>query len=121
MEYQLDQRRLWVALSDVFVGKEPDYQSIARVAKNYAIEDVEFALFERVAPVYIYNGLTPAPPVCWSFDEEELVSDIEFLIERRSRQGGVGKCISTVAGWVIRRWFSNVWIEIKAEIEKANA
>lgn len=118
MENQLDEQKLWVALSYVFVDTEIDYKYITSVAKNYSIEEVEFALFERVAPVCIDNMLTPAPPVWWFFDEKQLISDIESLVERRSRQGAVGKCMSTVMGWLIRLVCSSVWAEIKAEIEK---
>lgn len=85
---RLDEHRLWMALSYVFVDTETDYKYIASVAKNYSIKEVEFSLFERVAPVCICNMFTPVPPACWLFDEKQLVSDIELLIEKRSSQGG---------------------------------
>lgn len=119
MENKLDERKLWVALSYVFVDAEVDFSAITKVAKNYSIEEVEFALFERVAPICIGNMLTPAPPIWWFFDEEQLASDIESLVKKRSSQGIVGKCMSTVVGWLIRLICSSVWAEIKAEIEKA--
>src|SRR5476649_882394 len=98
MEYQLDQRRLWSALSDLYVDTEVDYKQIAEVAKNYSIEEVEFALFERVAPVCVSNMLSPVPPIWWYFDEDQLVMDIEALIKKRAEQGVVGKYRSVVAG-----------------------
>lgn len=119
MANKLDEQRLWVALSNVFIDIETDYPDIARVAKDYPIEEVEFAFFERVTPVCFDNLLTPAPSVIWAFDREQLISDIESLIEKRSRQVFLGKCMSAVTGWLIRRFYSNVWREIKAEIEKA--
>ncbi|VVQ17401.1 hypothetical protein PS938_04414 [Pseudomonas fluorescens] len=119
MEDKLDQRKLWVALSDLFVDTEVDYKKIAEVAKNYSIEEVEFALFERVAPVCISNMLTPAPPIWWYFDEEKLLVDIEALIKKRAEQGIVGKYRSAVAGRLRRLISSSVWAKLKAEIEKA--
>ncbi|VVO60074.1 hypothetical protein PS850_00762 [Pseudomonas fluorescens] len=115
---KVDEQKLWAALSYVFVDAEIDYRSIVDVAKNFSIEEVEFALFERVAPVCISNMLTPAPPVWWFFDEAQLVADIEILIQKRSRQGGAEKCMTAVIGWVIRIICKSVWAEIKAEVEK---
>ncbi|MOA29841.1 hypothetical protein D3C78_1508810 [compost metagenome] len=60
------------------------------MAKYHSIEEVEFALFERVAPVCISNMLTPAPSICWHFDEEQLLVDIESLVKKRAGQGGGG-------------------------------
>ncbi|WP_112194898.1 hypothetical protein [Pseudomonas sp. LG1E9] len=119
MANQLEQHQLWSALSSLFVGSEVDYEYVARVAKNYSISDVEFALFERVAPVCISNMLAPVPPVWWYFDEEQLVEDIECLIKKRARQGLAGKCLSAMAGRLIRLVSASVWSELKAEIESA--
>lgn len=121
MEYQLDQRRLWSVLSDLYVDTEVDYKQIAEVAKNYSIEEVEFALFERVAPVCVSNMLSPVPPVWWCFDEDQLVMDIEALIKKRAEQGVVGKYRSVVAGRLRRVISSSVWAKLKAEIERAKA
>jgi hypothetical protein len=116
---QLEQRQLWLALSNLFVDSEVDYKQVAGIAKNYAIKDVEFALFERVAPVCISNILVPVPPVWWYFDEEQLVADIESLVKKRARQGVMGKCLSAVARRLIRLISAKVWAELKVEIELA--
>jgi hypothetical protein len=121
MENQLDQRQLWAALSDLFVDANVDYKHIAGVAKNYSVEEVEFALFERVAPVCVSNMLAPVPPVCWCFDKEQLVADIESLIKKRVEQGVIGKCLSGVMGRLIRIVSAKVWAELKAEIERVKS
>lgn len=121
MENQLDQRQLWAALSDLFVDASVDYKHIAGVAKNYSVEEVEFALFERVAPVCISNMLAPVPPVWWYFDKEQLVADIESLVNRRAEQGVIGKCLSGVMGRLIRIVSAKVWAELKAEIERVKS
>jgi hypothetical protein len=121
MENQLDQHQLWSALSDLFVDTNVDYKHIAEVAKNYSVEEVEFALFERVAPVCVSNMLAPVPPVCWYFDKEQLVADIESLVEKRGEQGRVGKYLSGVMGRLIRIVSARVWAELKNEIEIAKA
>jgi hypothetical protein len=121
MENQLDQRQLWAALSDLFVDANVDYKHIAGVAKNYSVEEVEFALFERVAPVCVSNMLAPVPPVCWYFDKEQLVADIESLVKKRVEQGVIGKCLSGVMGRLIRIVSAKVWAELKAEIERVKS
>lgn len=98
MESNSGERKLWMALSYVFVDNDTDYEYIASVARSYPIDDVEFALFERAAPVCIYNGMTPAPSVCWFFDEEQLIADIESLVARRKRYGVVAKLTSAYVG-----------------------
>ncbi|WP_122848386.1 DUF7079 family protein [Pseudomonas viridiflava] len=117
MESKREQRRLWLALSDLFVDVEVDYKQVAQVAKDYAIEEVEFALFERVAPVCMSNMLTPAPPVWGGFSEEQLVEDIECLVNKRAIQGVLGRCQIAVGGCLIRLISSGVWAKLKLEIE----
>jgi hypothetical protein len=117
VEDKLNQKILWVALSELFVDSEVDYKGVAKVARKYSIDEVEFALFERVAPVCVSNMLTPAPPIWWYFDEEQLISNIESLIKKRSGQGFAGKCISIVVGCLMRLICLNVWSKLKAEME----
>jgi len=111
-------RQLLVALSSAFVDSDVDYKYIASIARNYSLSYVEFAFFERVAPVCIYNMLAPIPPVCWFFDEDQLFLEIELLVKKRARRGVVGMGIVAVQGWLIRLVCKGLWAEIKAEIEK---
>lgn len=121
MEDQLESKKLWMALSYVFVDTEIDYKVIAEAARQYSISEIEFAFFERVAPVCVDNMLTPAPSVWLSFDEGQLVSDIESLIRRRAGQGWIGKCMSLISGFFIRLYCKEVWTELKGEIERSRA
>lgn len=120
MEDRLEQRQLWFVLSELFVDSKIGYEQVASVAKNYSLGEVEFVLFERVAPVCISNMLAPIPPICWYFDKAQLVMDIEALIERRAQQSRVGKCISKLKGHLIRWLSAGVWKKLKVEIEKTN-
>ena len=119
MADKLDQRRLWSALSGLYVDTEVNYKQIAEVSKKYTIEEVEFALFERVAPVCFSNMLSPLPPIWWYFDEDQLVMDVEALIRKRATQGVVGKYRSIVAGRLRRLISLSMWGKLKAEIERA--
>jgi hypothetical protein len=119
VENKLNDRALWVALSYAFTDTEIDYSRLMTVAKHYSVDEVEFALFERVAPVCVGNMLTPAPSIWWYFDEGELVCDIELLVARRTAQGLSGKCLSTLSGWFIRLYCSRLWKKIQCELVKA--
>lgn len=121
MENQLEQRKLWSALSDLFVDSKVDYKQIAETVKNFSIEEIEFALFERVAPICIGNMLAPIPPIWWYFDEDQLVLDIESLVKKRARQGVIANCACAVQRRLIRRISSGTWAELKVEIENAKS
>jgi len=112
-------KQLWVALSGAFVDGDVDYKYIASIARGYSLSHVEFAFFERVAPVCIYNMLAPIPPVCWFFDEDQLFLEIELLIHKRASGGVVRMGVVTVQRWFMRLVCRGLWAEIKAEIEKA--
>lgn len=116
----LTERQLWVALSQVFVDTEIDFPALIEVAKHFTVEEVKFAFFERVAPVCIGNMLTAAPPVWWSFEENELVGNIERLIAKRARQGPLGRLLTLGKRYWIRLICLRVWADIRASVEKAN-
>ncbi|MGO4005055.1 DUF7079 family protein [Pseudomonas fluorescens] len=119
MERTLTSRELWVALSDLFVDTDVDYKRIARVISGCSIEEVEFALFQRVAPVCVANMLTPAPPVWWYFDEGKLIEEIEALIKRRSNMGLIGKVGAFVNGRLTRIVCYKVWSSLRLEMVSA--
>lgn len=114
-----EERRLWIALSDIFVDNETDYEYIARVAKLYPFEQVRFAFYRRVAPVCIYNAFGPAPAVWTGFDEKELCADIEKYIEEESRRLIVGDIVSFLGRVFVWTFFREALVKVKEEIDKA--
>jgi hypothetical protein len=108
---------LWLVLSGSFADNEVDYGRIASVAKNYSLSEVEFAFFERVAPVCIYNMLMPAPSVYWFFDGDQLFSEIESLIKKQASRGPASKLVALAQGWFIRLACREIWAEIKTELK----
>lgn len=109
-----EERQLWSALSEIFVDNETDYDYIARVASNHPYEQVRFAFYRRVAPVCVYNALTPLPPIWCGFAEEELFADIEKYIEAESRRLIFGDVVSFLG-----RVF--VWAVFRGELAKVKA
>lgn len=99
---------LWMKLSNIFVDTETDIAAMAKFVKRYPLEDIEFALFERVAPVCIYNVMASIPPVCWGSDEEMLVRDICAYVECRSRAGSFRRILSRIKIALNRWYYSDV-------------
>lgn len=117
MASQLNKSSLRIALSDLFVDSETDYEYIARIAKDYPLPEVEFELFERVAPVCLGNMFSPVPPIWGGFNEEKLISDIEEYSRKCSVQGGAGKAKSYIYRCFIRIYCAGLWSRLKEEIE----
>ena len=83
MEHTLNEEDLYIALSDLFVDNEVDYNHIASVAKLFPTSYVEHALFNYVAPYCYHNALTPVPSVYYFFDEDELLSAIDDIKKKK--------------------------------------
>ncbi|WP_392564622.1 hypothetical protein RHO13_03965 [Orbus wheelerorum] len=75
----LREKELYIALSDLFIDNEVNYKNIASVAKLFPVEHVKNVLFNYVAPACYYNTTTPVPPICYFFDADELMHDINKI------------------------------------------
>ena len=93
MEHTLNEEDLYIALSDLFVDNEVDYNHIASVAKLFPTSYVEHALFNYVAPYCYHNVLTPVPSVCYFFDEDELLSAIDNIKKKKIVPLVKSKCV----------------------------
>jgi len=113
-----EEKVLWSALSELFVDTEPDYDAIARVTRQYSWEQVRFAFYRRVAPVCVYNALTPAPPVWTGFDDEQLHADIERYIEEESRRLIFGDAISCLGRLFVWTFFRGALAQVKAAMAR---
>lgn len=116
MANALNEHELWAELSDLFIDIEIEERLIARSIKDYPIEQIEIALFEKVGPVCVSNLMTTIPPVIWGFDKADLVGAIEELIEKRSRSWIIGRSMFRVKVWFIRRVLAGTWKRLKQEI-----
>ncbi|HCN44991.1 MAG TPA: hypothetical protein DIT18_04495 [Pseudomonas sp.] len=113
-----EEKQLWSALSDLFVDTEPDYDAIARVARQHSWEQVRFAFYRRVAPVCVYNALTPVPPVWTGFDDEQLHGDIETYVERESRRLIFGDVVSFMGRVFVWALFRGELAKVKAAMDR---
>ena len=89
----LNEKELYVALSDLFVDNQADYNHIASVVKLYPISYVEHVLFYYVAPACHYNTIGPVPPVWCFFDEDDLMSAIDDIKKNKIAPFIKSKCV----------------------------
>ncbi|MFJ3483672.1 hypothetical protein ACIPL1_09845 [Pseudomonas sp. NPDC090202] len=109
--------KLWMELSDLFIDTEIEYACIARRIADFSVEEIEFAVFYRVAPICVWNMMTAIPPV-WAGFSEEIISEIEGLIEIRRRRGWWGRISATWTALWMRLFCLPIWPAFKAELIK---
>lgn len=112
MEHTLNEEDLYIALSDLFVDNEVDYNHIASVAKLFPISYVEHALFNYVAPYCYHNALTPVPSVCYFFDEDELLSAIDDIKKKENRP--ISKIKMRILAFYLKVRFNYAWQKLKS-------
>ena len=112
MEHTLNEEDLYIALSDLFVDNEVDYNHIASVAKLFPTSYVEHALFYYVAPYCYHNALTPVPYVCYFFDEDELLSAIDDIKKKKNRP--ISKIKMRILAFYLKFKFKYAWQKLKS-------
>lgn len=112
MENLLKTNRLFIALSYIFVDTAIDYNYIASVAKKYPEWYVKHVFFNYVAPACYYNILSPVPPICYFFDEELLVSDINKI--RKKKKTLLGKLKMCLFCFYLKVEFKNEWLTLRS-------
>jgi hypothetical protein len=88
MEYSLSEQRLeevWVALSDVFVDNEINYDWIAKKVIDVDPVMLEQIFFEDVAPHCSANLMTVIPPIWQGFDKERLATGIREMKSKNKK------------------------------------
>lgn len=82
MSRMSDKKRVWMALSDLFIDNEINYESIAERVAHLPISEVERILFYDVAPVFMSNLLTLKANNNKGFSEEYVITSInKHLLE----------------------------------------
>ncbi len=76
MSRMSDKKRVWMALSDLFIDNEISYEGIAERVAHLPISEVERILFYEVAPVFMSNLLTFKTNNSKGFSEEYVISSI---------------------------------------------
>lgn len=119
MEHNVNKsKKIWSALSDLFIDNEIEYEFIARRVHLLAsIDEVYYELFEVVAPVCYENLQSIIPSVWQGFDETSLFSDINnYQAELESSKWKRFKHKIIVK--YCKKRFSTDWKKLKAEIVK---
>ncbi|WP_272690030.1 MULTISPECIES: DUF7079 family protein [Providencia] len=109
-----NEERLYVTLSLIFVDNAIDYDYIAYMVKNYDIKYIEDVLFNYVAPACYFNGISPVPPVCYFFDEEQLLTEIEKIKSIKNKF--LGRLKMSFFTYYLKMVFKNEWIQLKSRL-----
>ena len=112
MGYSLEDKALCEALSYAFIDTEIDYAYIASVAKNYPKEHVENLFFNYVALACYFNVISPVPPICYFFNEEQLLLDIEKL--KTKQKTILGRLKMSIFRYYLKREFKSEWNALKS-------
>lgn len=107
----VNESELYMALSDMFVDKPTDYEYMASVAKKFPIDYVELSLFKYVAPACYYNVRCPVPPVCYFFDERDLLNKINKI--KNKENSFIGKVNLFIFSSYLRIRFHKEWVAFK--------
>lgn len=107
----LNDDKLYIALSELFIDNEVNYNYIASIAKSFPIEHVEYALFYYVGPVCYQNLLSPVPPIWTFFDEETLIADINHIKKNENRM--INKIKMNILAKRLRLEYKSEWEIIK--------
>lgn len=100
---------LCVALSDIFIDNEIDYNHIATIAKKYPIGFVEYIFFEWVTPVCYSNICHPVPMVWAGFNRDQLWKDL-LAFRSRPRKN---RFISKLEKHYLRKKVESDWLILK--------
>lgn len=111
MEYILNEEKLYIALSDLFVDKRIDYSYIASIAKLFPTSHVEYVLFNYVAPACYYNTVVPVPPVCWFFDTDILFNKICNI--KKNENDPINKAKMYLLSIFFKYKFKHEWKKLK--------
>ena len=80
-----DQQDVWMALSDLFVDNEINYEYIAMRVAHLTIQQVERILYYEVAPVCMSNLLVRSPSICKGFSEGYIIPAVSEHLQKITR------------------------------------
>ncbi|XZG68813.1 DUF7079 family protein [Chitinibacteraceae bacterium HSL-7] len=109
-EYRREE--VWVALSDLFVDNEVNYQDIANKIRGIELDVLEQVLFEEVAPYCAPNLSVAAPPIWTGFERVSLLQGIRSTIDT-SDATLWGRFKRRIHITYLRRTFGDDWQELK--------
>lgn len=101
------------ALSEIFVDNAVDYAAIARQARAFSAAQVEWLLFEWVAPICYTNALAPVPSVWAGFEPQLLWQDICRYREYVMAAGWLRRVRVALHVYFLRHRFASAWRELR--------
>lgn len=75
-------QEVWIALSDLFVDNEINYEYIAMRVAHMTIQQVERILYFEVAPVCMSNLLVCSPSIRKGFSADYIISEVHQHLQK---------------------------------------
>lgn len=110
---------VWEALSDAFVDKEVDYESIAKVVADVDPVELREIFFTEVAPHCGPNLMSPVPPVWTGFDRKALAQGIVDM-QTRNRESLIARIRHRTFVCYLRHRFRDEWSAIETAVGKSS-
>ena len=75
-------QEVWIALSDLFVDNEINYEYIARRVAHMTMQQVERILYFEVAPVCMSNLLVRSPSIRKGFSADYIIPEVHEHLQK---------------------------------------
>ena len=117
MTNELTDKDLCVALSDLFVDTETNYQTVVKIAKNFDLQHVEVVLLDWVAPV-LHGAFFSVAPEWAGYEADWLWDEVQKVITRDSKAGYMRKIMLKIRRYYMTNILKNIWQEFIKEYQK---
>ena len=114
MANKLTDRDLCIALSDLFLDTETNYQYVVSIAKNFDLQHVEDVLLDWLAPVLHWAYYSVAPE--WAgYDENWLWDEIQKVIVKNNNARFFKRKILNIRRIYMKRLLKDPWQRLLEE------
>ena len=110
-----EQQEVWIALSDLFIDNEINYESIAERIAHLSIAESQHALFYEVAPVCMSNLLVLSPENSKGFTEDDIFPKIQQHLQKMQIDRLYRRKINLKAK-IYKIFLKQDWLKVMEEI-----
>ncbi len=110
-----DQKEVWMALSDLFIDNEINYESIAERVAHLSIAESQYVLFYEVAPVCMSNLLVLRPENCKGFTEDDVLPKVQQHLKKMKTNSLYRQKVRLKAKFY-KMFLKQDWLKIMEEI-----
>lgn len=117
MADNLTDKDLCVALSDLFLDAETNYQAVVRIAKHFDLQHIENVLLDWVAPV-LHSAFFAVAPEWAGYDSDWLWDEVQKVVTRDNKAGYFKKKTLKLRRYYMASMLKESWQEVIKEYQK---